>query len=377
MNILHVIRDMSPETGGPVTAIRGLAEAQAAYGHKVRIASTDYGMITGTEIPGVNIELFACKQSHWRYSSAFGESLPTYIQVADIVHLHMLWEYPTWKAARLCLQLKKPYIIRPCGMLDRWSLRQSSFKKSLYLKIMLNGIFARASGFHFTSLGEKNHSPQFGEVDKSFVVPLGVLELLPKNIEKNILFAEYPHVIEKRLILFLSRIHYKKRPEIAIKAFAKMQEGISDVLLVMAGPCDEKYLQKLKSLCLELHIQDKVIFTGMLDHSEVIQMLSIADIFILPSYQENFGIAVVEAMAAGCPVIVSDKIDLASEIDKYGAGISCPADTESFATAMSELLLNPDRLVVMSNNGKQLVSEKYTWRRVVEQLDAEYSRIIG
>lgn len=378
MNVLHVIRDLSPITGGPVTAIQGMASAETVAGHYVSIIATDYGLPEQPALDGVDIKIFPCKHAGWRYSQELSENLPQLVDKSDIVHIHTVWEHPTWAAARVCRKLGKPYILRPCGMLDKWSLLQNAWKKKIYLQMLAASVIRNASALHFTSEDELTNSLVTGQADGSFVVPNGLPPAAMENLPGSEAFRQrYSELDSKRIVLFLSRLHYKKQPNIAIEAFGKICHMDNHLVLVLAGPAEPAYLAELKGLADSLNLLDRVIFTGMLQGAAVQEAYRAAEIFVLPSLQENFGIAVAEAMAASCPVIVSEQVNLAAEILSASAGIVCSSDVTATAAAMEALLKNKSLCKKMGQNGRALVQEKFSWEKVATELLDVYEDILS
>lgn len=378
MKILHVIRDLSPATGGPVTAVLGMAKQQARMGHAVTIASTDYGIEKPAEIEGVKVQIYPLTFALWRWSKGLSVALSDLVRVADMVHIHMLWEHPTYAAAAACRKMKKPYIIRPCGMLDRWSLSQRAWKKKVYLTLFLGTILDHAAAVHYTSEGERRQSSEFAGGCKSFVIPVG----LPSSAYEDhphaqAFWARFPALYGKRLVLFLGRLHYKKQPEVAIKAFADIAPRIPNGHLVMTGPGDAAYVSGLKQLVADLGLNKQVTFTGMLRGEAVREAYRAAELFVLPSLQENFGIAVAEAMAAGCPVVVSDRVDLSPEIAKAEAGLVCSPNVGETASAMNRLLEDEGLRTRMGENGQRLALEKFAWEKVATALTQVYEDILS
>src|SRR5438270_1852185 len=136
MRILHVIPDLAPETGGPVTAVLGLAEAQAAMGHEVCIASSDYGLASNPQVGGVKFSLFPCRYDTWRWTPELGRYLERVVRGFDIVMVESLWQYPTFIAGKACRAANVPYVVSPNGMLDVWSLSQKAWKKRPYMALV-------------------------------------------------------------------------------------------------------------------------------------------------------------------------------------------------------------------------------------------------
>ena len=378
MHILHVIRDLAPATGGPVTAVQGMAAAEADLGHAVSIASTDFGLTERSHVHGVSITAFPCQLPGWRYARGLTKSLPVMIEGSDLVHIHTIWEHPTWAAARICKGLGKPYILRPCGMLDRWSLNQSAWKKKVYLYLLGAAVIRNAAALHFTSEEELANSLTLGSENRGFVIPNGLPASAIENLPEPQAFCRrFPEFTDKRLVLFLSRLHYKKQPDVVIRAFHRFR-GMDDRLtLVLAGPSQPAYLAELQALVGELELTERVVFTGMLQGTAVQEAYCAAEIFVLPSLQENFGIAVAEAMAAGCPVIVSEQVNLAADIRKAKAGIVCTSEIESTAAAMEKLIMQKELRDQMGENGRRLAASKFTWPQVANSLLQVYEDIVA
>lgn len=377
MNILHVIPDLAPASGGPVSAVVGMATAEASLGYTVLIAATDYGLQPKFYTNNVEFKLFTCKFPSWRYSEELSKALPALVKNSDIVHVHTVWQHPTWVAARICQALGKPYILRPCGMLDKWSLSQSALKKKIYLLLLAAPVIRNASALHFTSEEELLNSLVIGKSGGSFVIPNGLPSSAIENLpDKDAFRRRFPELTGKRIVLFLSRLHYKKQPDVVIKAFGNIC-GINDrLVLVLAGPAEPAYQAELIALANRLNLSGRICFTGMLQGSAVQEAYCAAELFVLPSLQENFGIAVAEAMAASCPVVVSEQVNLASDIRESKAGIVCESNVASTAAAMEQLLENQKLREEMGENGRNLVTRKFTWVQVADSLLEVYENII-
>lgn len=377
MNILHVIRDLSPATGGPVTAVQGMAAAEAAMGHTVSIAATNYALADIGRIDGVQNFLFPFMFSPWRLSPQMGKDLPALVNASDVIHIHMMWEYPTYVAAKICKKLKRPYILRPCGMLDRWSLSRSAWKKRPYLSLIGIPLIRNAAGLHFTTREELKNSSCFDNEVNAFIVPNGLPPDAFVSPQNSLSFRKrFPELEDKRIVLFLGRLHYKKQPDVVLEAFRHVCDMDERLSLVLAGPSEPAYLDNLRQLSKKLGVKDRVIFTGLLRGEAVREALFSAEVFVLPSLQENFGIAVAEAMAAGCPVVVSEQVNLASEIRDNKAGIVCKSDTASTASALEKLIKDRELRTTMGINGRQLVLGKFTWQKVAVRLLDIYQDVI-
>ncbi len=375
MNILHVLPDLDPRSGGIVTAVKGLAAAQADLGHEARISATYVGV--KPELSGLKsvVDLYPAHPI-WHYSYGIRRGLEESIKAADIVHAHSMWDYPTLCAISICNKLKKPCVLSPHGMLDTSHYARSILKKNIYIilfgKILLNSIKA----VHFTSEMERSSSCLFGFRPKCVVLPLGLprksIERLP---ERGLFGKEFERLHGKKYVLFLGRLHPKKNPKGALRAFRLLAEPYPNLFLVLAGPGQPRYVRRLQKLAEELHLADRVLFTGMIGLERKMQAYRDAVLFLLPSHRENFGMAVLEAMAAACPVVISPFVDLAGEIRSARAGFVCAQDPIAAASEMKKILDDPAMGEEMGNNGRRLVLEKFTWDAVAPEFIKLYKKL--
>lgn len=378
MKILHVIPDLAPETGGPVTAVLGLAEAQAAMGHEVCIASSDYGLAFSPKVDKVEFNLFPCRYDTWRWSPELGRHLERVVKGYDIAMVESLWQYPTFIAGRACRAAGVPYVVSPNGMLDVWSLSQKAWKKRPYMALVERNTLLRANAIHLTSEGELTHSYMNKWRVPKVVIPLGLHKSKYTDLpDEESFFKRYPKLSGKQIVLFLGRVHYKKQPDVVIRAFHQACSDMPDTHLVLAGAGEQAYIQRLQELVKSLGIQNRVLFTGILKGDAVKEAYCAASVFVLPSWQENFGLALVEAMAAECPVLVSDHIDLAPDITQAEAGLVVSPNIEETARALLCLLQNGETRRKMGRRGRQLVLEKFTWDRCAREFNEVFADILS
>jgi glycosyltransferase involved in cell wall biosynthesis len=175
------------------------------------------------------------------------------------------------------------------------------------------------------------------------------------------------------MVLFLGRLHYKKGLDLLIPAFAHGTSG--EVMLVIAGPDADGYRAKVERLVKRYDLSDRVIFTGMLYGRERLEALADADLFVLPSYQENFGIAVVESLAAGCPVLVSDHVNIHSQITAAGVGGMAPTRVDALSTALTRWMSDPNLRANASSRARQFVREHYDWRTIAHRWAERYAKL--
>ncbi len=181
----------------------------------------------------------------------------------------------------------------------------------------------------------------------------------------------------KNIILFLGRINFKKGLDLLVRAFSQISKGREDLHLVLAGPDDEGYGAKVRHWLVREGALSKTTFTGIVAGSDKLDILAAAQLFVLPSYTENFGLAVVEAMAAGLPVVISNRVNIWHEIFEAHAGVVVNCDAEELAGAMERLLLNPVDAKEMGERARRLVKERFTWERVAPLMIELYRNILS
>lgn len=355
-----------------------MASAQAKAGLKVRILTTDHLYEGHTEIPNCEIRVYSAPLGPWQWSPALNKVLAEEVKWADIVNVHTLWSYATLAAARSCSAAKVPYVLRPCGMLDTWSLAQKRWKKKIYASLVESRTVNRAGALWFSSEEERLSSSGFNYQSPDFVIPLGVtLTEYLELPEKGLFRRQFLDSSTKRILLSLGRITPVKQLDLLIRAYAEIADDFSDVILVIAGPDEGGLLAELKKLAMRLGIADKVIFPGGLQKDEVVAALTDAEVFVLPSLHENFGVAAIEAMAAGVPVIVTDRVGLARFVSTAGAGIVIQCNQESLACSLRHLLANPSEAKQMGERGRAIALDRFTWDTIVPQITDAYESVIA
>lgn len=325
-SILHLIDSLEPAAGGPVEFVRAVSREHAAMGH--RVAAALLSRQDRSEPEELEIVSAGTKSGFGGYGFRTG-LVPWLRQEGrryDAIFVHGLWQYHGAAAWRALSPLDTPYYLFPHGMLDLWISRdwKRNLKKRLYWDAIEKRMTRNARAVLFTSEGEMTRAPRaFGAVWRAQeLVRLGAAEP-PANVEaqRDAFLSRFPELRGRRFILFLGRIHKKKGCELLARAYASIRPNGWD--LVMAGPCpDTGYRAQLEAEGERIH------FTGILEGAVKWGAFRCADVFALPSHQENFGIAVAEALACGVPALVSTAVDIHSTVTQAGAGF---ADTDDLA----------------------------------------------
>lgn len=382
MNVLHVAASLSSEWGGPTRVVTGLTEALAKKGIKVSIfaSSEDDKGVCIKNIKGVDVKLFPKNlfSRFWTsYSSSLAKALIKEITKFDLIHIHEIWHHSHFVAYRLAKKFYKPYVVTIHGELEPWCLNYKAFKKKIYSFLIQRKILKEAAALHAVTEAEVKDIHNFVENKKVFLIPNGLnleeFENLPQREEFERL---YPQLKEKKVILFLGRIHPIKGLDILAKAFGTVLKKRDNIQLIIAGPDDDGYKNMVVEMLKVEGALNNVIFTSMLTGNEKLAALSRADIFVLPSSSEGFSISVLEAMACGLPVVITKQCNF-PEVEELGAGKVIDTDATQLSDALIELLDNPDLCKEIGNRGKRLVAEKYTWDKVADKMITVYEKILG
>ena len=362
MRALHVIPSLSPFRGGPSYALPVLTQHLAALGLKVDVATTDddgAGRVAGaagtrTEAGGVTTRYFARQVRFYTCSWPLRTWLASNVGGFDLVHIHALFSYPATVAALESARHHVPYIVRPLGTLNHWGLhyRRPALKR-LSLRLVERAILAHASAIHFTSDQEQAEAATLGLATPSFVIPLG-LELPPPSLDQPPLEERPP------AILFLGRLDPKKGLDLLLRAFARVHASVPDARLTIAGSGDGEYVADLRALAHRLGIAAAVEWPGFLEGAAKQKAFDTAMLFVLPSHSENFGVAPVEAMAAGLPVILTPTVGVAPDVERCEAGIIVPPEPTDLGAAIERLLRNPAEARAMGGRARRLAEERFS-----------------
>ena len=327
----------------------------------------------------MEIKYFPAQFRPWVYSHGLGKELKIRLKTFDIVHIHGLYRYPQTIAAHYARKHAVPYIVSPHGSLDPflYDNHRNRYVKRIYEHLIEFRNLGRASAIHFTTEEERRLTRFLNLKADAVIIPNGIFPDQYNTLPPIGCFRKKHGLDGERIIIHLGRINFKKGLDLLVKAFSRVAGCCDDCVLVIAGPDNEGYLAMVKQWIRKEGIEDRVLFPGMLYGVEVLEALVDANIFALPSYTENFGIAVVEAMACGVPVAISDKVNIWREVAESGAGKVAQCDADRFAKIMLELLDNPEAARQMGEKGKALVKERYQCSKVAAAMEDSYRSIIS
>lgn len=346
MRYLHVISSLNPECGGPAEGVVRLTEASLQQGHDVRIATLDppdacwhpqlRGAVHNLGPPLLGTYGYTPRLHAWLRRGGAGY---------DAVVVHGLWQYHGLAVRQAMRAMATPYFVYPHGMLDPWFKRTyplKHLKKLLYWPWAEYRVLRDARAVLFTCEEERSlarHSFSRYRVNEA-LAPFGSPVPAGDPLQQRDAFLNaWPELVGRRIVLFLGRIHPKKGCDLLIEAFARTCISDPGVHLVIAGPDSVGWRAELQRRADTLGIRH-LTFTGMLSGELKWGALRAAETFVLPSHQENFGVAVTEALSCGVPVLISRQVNIWREIERAGAGLV----REDTVTGTADLLLDWLRL---------------------------------
>ena len=259
----------------------------------------------------------------------------------DVLHLHAPWEVANLRFAANARRTGLPYILSVHGMLDDWSMAQRTLKKRIYLALAGRKLLNGAAVVHCTAEAELAQAKKWFTNPQTAVLPILVdLQAFENLPGPGMGLSLIPEAMRsRRKILFLSRLHEKKGVDLLIRATQHLRDSGVDAVTLIAGNGDAAYENQLRSLVVELDLGDRVAFLGMVNGTAKISLLQMVDLLALPTQQENFGLALAEAMACGTPVITTRGTDIWKEIQSAGAIIT-DRSPAAFAQAIRNLLID-------------------------------------
>ncbi|MDY6940065.1 MAG: hormogonium polysaccharide biosynthesis glycosyltransferase HpsP [Cyanobacteriota bacterium] len=392
LKILQIVPSISLVYGGPSQMVRGFSAALARQGVDLTILTTDANGDRGQpplNVPldrpvsqqGYQVRYFRCSPfRRYKFSIDLLRWLWQHAPEYDLAHIHALFSPVSSAAAWVARQRNLPYILRPLGTLDPADLQKKKQLKQIYAAFLEKGNITGAAALHFTAPREAEISHRFGAQTRDLVIPLGVTPPTKSEIDPlDILKSHLPDLkYDRPWILFLSRIEPKKGLDLLIPALEKLLSQGLEFQFILAGsnPQDPEYEARIQQQIAASPLIEQTAIAGFVTGELKSALLQRADLFVLPSYYENFGIAVAEAMVSGTAVAISDRVHICDEVSQSESGWVGSCDVESVARTIESALENPAECQRRGTNAQAYAIEHYSWDAIAQETLRAYQSIL-
>jgi len=380
LRILHVIPAVAPRYGGPSVAVLGMCRALDAAGVPTLVAATDadgpgrLSVEVGREtvFGGVRAIFFRrqCSES-FKWGLGLSRWLTRHVSDFDVVHVHAVFSHSSIAAGRACSKAGIPYIVRPLGTLDPWSVNRKALRKRALLAVGARRLLTAAAAIHYTTDAERRLAEStVPGLPRAAIVPLGIDDAVFVSSSGLRAPARPPYVLS------FSRLDPKKGLDLLVAAFGAASEaqGAGDWRLVIAGDGEPAFVSKLRAQIAASPARDRIDLQGWVDGSAKRDLLRGASVMVAPSHQENFGISIVEAMASGTPVLVTPGVNLAAEITSAGAGWTVERSAAAVAEALVGLMSGPSTRETARARARAF-ADRFTWGAVAASLRTLYEDV--
>jgi glycosyltransferase involved in cell wall biosynthesis len=395
MRILNVTQTYAPflEFGGPPAKVLALSKAMVLRGHEVTVLTADWGLesrFSGSEAPQGTIRspfgwrseedgvqaIYLPTWFHFRalsWNPAVKRFLRARLQNFDVVHIFGLYDFLGPATEQACRRRKIPCVIEPIGMF--LPIVRNIWLKRLYHATVGKAMIAHARFLIATSQQECGELASASIPREKIILRRNGVDVPPVLPDRGRFRAAHGIAPDARIILFLGRLSSKKSPDLLLEAFARLPPANKNVQLIFAGPDQSGMQPRLLQMAERLHVRDRVVFCGPLFDAAKWEAYRDADIFVLPSRNENFGNTAAEAAAAGTPVVVTEGCGIAPLLAD-GAGLVVPHDAAAVSRAIARLLMEPGLHAQLAAGCKQVIAQ-LGWEEPAREMESLYRRLVG
>ena len=389
ISVLHVIDVAARSYGGSASVVHALCNGLVKYGCSASVLSGNCDWPKGfldcesDRLFGNRLYPIHLCEVTFRpmvYSNKFNQYFHRNRGRYDLFHIHNLYRYPQCAAAIYARRNNIPYVITPHGSLTNFQFHKDERKtaKRIYEFMFERKNIRRASAIHFTAEDEKR------EALENFLVPRSRTAIIPNHIDtdrfavlpKKGFFRKKIGLADEKFILFSGRIAEKKGIPLLLEAIGRLKETGHPVRLILVGPDNENLWDSYRRIVVSLGIQNEVKYIGMLSEKDLLNAYVDSTVLVLPSFSENFGLVVAEAMLSMKPVIISNNVGICRDVESAGAGIVVNCNSESITGALIKILGNDDLAQKMGNRGRDFVMSHYSEKAVIEQFMQLYCSVL-
>jgi len=381
VRVLHVTAGLAIESGGPPRVVASLMAPLSRLGIECTVFAPaprpDAGQLVRPEAADVRLFPPGWLARVWPgHSPQMARELRASVGRFDVVHIHEVWHHPHYAAAVASRRARVPYIISPHGTLAPRALGHKAWKKRVYTAAVQRRLLQGSGVVHAMTEVETQEVRRFRIAAPVAVIPWGIdadkfAALPPPGVFER----QHPSVVGKRVVLFMGRLSAVKGLDVLVPAFARAASGRDDLFLVIAGP-ESGYGTEVTRLIREAGLSHRSAMVGTLHGEDRLAALAAADVFVLPSYSEGFSVAVLEALAAGRPVVITHNCNF-PEVAACGAGFVVDPEVGQVGDALASILDQPELASQMGARARTLVEEGYTWDRVAGLFVEMYRSVLA
>ena len=353
MKTLHIISSVDIKMGGTVSALMNILRVEKNIGMDATVVTLKANELDPSLKDLATFIIispsFPARFSRSKYANLW---LHENARSFDIAFIHSIWGIIQIEASRILHHLRIPFSIWPHAALDPFDLQKKKYLKKILGPIFIRPMLDNSKAIICTTKLESERLERYGATDKTRVLPLPISPLSAPG-DRERFRKRYLLTNDDFVLLFLSRIDYKKGLNLLIPSLNRISSNHPNIKLIIAGSDTNGYKRNVRAWIREYELEDRVIMSGFLSGQDRLDAFAGSECFVLPSMNENFGIAIVEALSAGLPVLISDHVYIWKEIIQSGGGWVCNYSIESLSDTITMILSTPSDLIKKKENAKR------------------------